>query len=297
MSTFGSRLKKTRKSRNITQNNLAKSLKVGQSTIANYENNVRFPGSQVLKDISEQLDVSTDYLLGLETLTEDPKGSSFFEFENLYIHLVDILLEGDIKKAKKIVKDIDLNVIKTTKIIEELFIPLLELVGDRWARDELSIAEQSYITEVIEKLLDFISVSNEVKINTDLRVLFMALPGEEHIISLKMSTEYFKVRGWDMRFIGRNIPIESLVELIEKNNIDLLVLSSMTSISLNSLSYTVSALQAKLMEKTPLILFGGAQVTSFNEKLISRFSDYAVKTLEELPLVIKAIENRLLNNQ
>ncbi len=69
MSDFGTKLKNIRKTRGITQSDLANNIKVGQSTIANYENNTRFPGSVILKQISDYLEVSVDYLLGLSELS------------------------------------------------------------------------------------------------------------------------------------------------------------------------------------------------------------------------------------
>lgn len=293
MVDFGSRLKATRKARKITQKDLAKELKIAQSTIANYENNLRFPGSDILRSLSDYLDVSVDYLLGLDTPKDDLKLPTEFDFKDLYVEIIDILLKGDIKQATKIIKNINSSGIETTKIIEKLFIPALELLKSKRLLNELSIAEEYHIIGMIENLFYFVSESNEVEVDKELTVLFMAPPSEEYLINLTMATEYFKLRGWKMKFIGKSIPKENLLQIIQKDKIDLIVISSMTQMSLNSASYFVAAIRSSLKEKTPIILLEGASANSSNKDLISTFADYQVETLDKLDAYIDLIENKI----
>ena len=67
---FGSRLKKIRLERNMTEYELAKLLNVSDRTISKWEHGISSPDIISLKDIVTKLNVSTDYLLGL---TNKPK--------------------------------------------------------------------------------------------------------------------------------------------------------------------------------------------------------------------------------
>ncbi|NLY37490.1 MAG: helix-turn-helix domain-containing protein [Tissierellia bacterium] len=297
MSDFGSRLKNTRKSKKITQKHLAKSLKIAQSTIANYENNLRFPGSDKLRELSEELDVSLDYLLGLTDVSSvEAINTDKPILKGAYIQLVDLLLEGNVSEAKSILEKLHRDGIDSIEMIEELFIPMLILVGDKWKKEEISIAQEHLVTESIDRLFVYISETNKFEANKDLTALFILPPGEHHIISLKMSTEYFKIRGWNIRFIGKSIPIESLISIIEKDKIDLLVLSAIMVDSINSASYIVEALKANLKEKAPKVLLG-SEINSFYEDLIISFSDYHMKTLPELTERIEKIEAEIFEDR
>lgn len=294
MSNFGNKLKTIRKSRNITQGNLAKDLKLAQSTIANYENNIRFPGSETLRDLSDYLNISVDYLLGLDPMEEENIEKNDFDLENLYIQLVDILVDGRVEEAKKIVKDLNDSGVDSISMIEKVFLPMLKLVGEKWEKNEIFISEEHLITEIIEKLFSYISETRKIEASRRFKAMFMVPPGEDHLITLKMSTEYFRIRGWDVRFIGRSIPVYNLIKSIKKEKIDLLVLSSMTQESTNTASYMVEAIRTNLKEKSPLILLGGAAVNDFNRDLISTFADYALDTLDDLSLKIVEVENKIL---
>ena len=66
MSDIGSRLKEARKQRGLTQRSLAKCLCKSPSAISGYENNEQIPPVDVLVSISRLLNVSVDYLVGIE---------------------------------------------------------------------------------------------------------------------------------------------------------------------------------------------------------------------------------------
>ena len=64
MGNFQSVLKSLRKSNNLTQEDLAKALKVSRSTIGMYENGSREPDYETLEAIADYFNVDIDYLLG-----------------------------------------------------------------------------------------------------------------------------------------------------------------------------------------------------------------------------------------
>ncbi len=64
MDNFGVRLKQLRKSKGFSQKELASLLGIGQTSIANYEKNIRFPSEDKLINLANTLDTSVDSLLG-----------------------------------------------------------------------------------------------------------------------------------------------------------------------------------------------------------------------------------------
>ena len=70
MATFGERLKKLRKSKNITQKDFATILHVTERAYQNYEMNSSTPNYKLLLTITDYFNVSLDYLVGR---TDDPE--------------------------------------------------------------------------------------------------------------------------------------------------------------------------------------------------------------------------------
>ena len=65
MLDFGKRIKQLRKQKQLTQEQLAKRLWVTKSIISAYESGSRFPSLDILINLAYTLNVSTDYLLGV----------------------------------------------------------------------------------------------------------------------------------------------------------------------------------------------------------------------------------------
>lgn len=59
------RLKLVRKERGFTQDDLAKKVNTQKTTISNYETGYSTPSNEMLIDLAQALNVSSDYLLGL----------------------------------------------------------------------------------------------------------------------------------------------------------------------------------------------------------------------------------------
>lgn len=64
MSTFGERLKELRKSKNLTQEKLAEQLSVNRDALAKWETGRAYPNVNIIKELADFFDVTTDYLLG-----------------------------------------------------------------------------------------------------------------------------------------------------------------------------------------------------------------------------------------
>lgn len=69
MGTFSNVLKALRNSRNLTQDELSKQLKISRSTIGMYENGARQPDFETLELIADFFNVDIDYLLGRSAKT------------------------------------------------------------------------------------------------------------------------------------------------------------------------------------------------------------------------------------
>ena len=80
---FNETLKNLRKSRKLSQYDVAKDLKMPRSTYHMYESGLREPDYEFLLKTSEYFDVSTDYLLGKVSDLEEAKNKLLIEIEKL----------------------------------------------------------------------------------------------------------------------------------------------------------------------------------------------------------------------
>lgn len=293
MSSFGERLKKARITKGITQKELSQKLGVAQSTIANYEKNTRFPGNELLKEISEYLQVSLDFLMGIDLNDSSQYDYIEIDHDKIVNEFLGMLLIGDSNQAKRIIKNYHDKGLDLLNMIIKVFIPTLIRIGDLWERNEISVAQEHYSSALIEKLLDYLSELEPVNEQRVFKALFMVPGGEEHTLSLKMAAEFFRRKGWSIIFIGRSIPLESLVRIVKDRKPDLLVLSVLTKAGSNSCGYLVQALKSELDSKKPYILVGGRGIDSKIEAIDLIGADFYIESLLDLKEEIIRIEEMI----
>ena len=72
---FGGNLKKLRKARNLTQQELGAKIGLSKAVVSKYENGIGYPTFDVLIQIARYFGVTTDYLLGVTgTMAVDVSG-------------------------------------------------------------------------------------------------------------------------------------------------------------------------------------------------------------------------------
>ncbi len=298
MSDFGTRLKKARKDKKVTQKELARVLGVAQSAIANYENNTRFPGLDTLREISDFLNISLDHLLGVEEKIRQKAFKSLEgqDYSKAADEFLELLTDFREEQAKDLIKHIHSEGIALTIIIKRIFVPVLRKVGIGWQQGKISVAQEHYITAIIDRLIDYLSESQETAPFNGLSSVFMSPSGEEHVLTLKMASEFFKAAGWKTRFIGTNVPLDGLVEVIEEERASVLVMSSLTNEGFNSAGYLISALKGVLGKESPLVVLGGKLEDEIRIKKETK-ADIVLDDLEKMVTVIKNLEDSIKSNR
>ncbi len=82
--TFGQKIKLLRREASMTQENLAELLSISPQAVSRWETDVAMPDISLLPPIANLFDVTTDYLLGMETYQKDLRKAEFDEAFDKY---------------------------------------------------------------------------------------------------------------------------------------------------------------------------------------------------------------------
>lgn len=78
---FAKRLSELRRAAKLTQGELAKTLNISRSCLANYESCRRYPSFGILQSVAEYFDVSVNYLVGKEDFDKSREKVKRLEYE------------------------------------------------------------------------------------------------------------------------------------------------------------------------------------------------------------------------
>ncbi len=293
MSDFGNRLKQVRKSQGITQTQLAEGLGVAQSTIANYEANVRFPGESALREIADHLNISIDYLMGRNPSDNDADVETGFLDENLSdlrSRFLSYLIMG---REEDAVREVSRQLSGSESIggfWDEILAPTLKKVGELWESGELEVAQEHYISDIIDRLIGTVIQGIQTTPAKPFKALFLLPGAEEHTLGLKMSAACFKSKGWKTIYLGRSLPASSLERFIKDRPVDILVLSVTLREHLNSCELLIKVINEFPEAYRPKVLVGGRAIADSDQARMLLNADYYVSSFRDLEQSIDMLE-------
>lgn len=114
---------------------------------------------------------------------------------------------GEILSAQQVLGDIYLRVIT----------PSLVHVGDLWCRQDIGIGQQKLATEIVVSQMDRLRAAYTRRdARSHCRVLVSCVEGERHFIGARMVADLCLCRGWNVDFLGPDVPHDALIEMIKQ---------------------------------------------------------------------------------
>lgn len=259
-SSFSTQLRLLRNRKNLKQKDIAEALGVSQSTIANYEQGIRFPDEETLKNLVFYLGVTSDELLGLPGTSGKQPGTPPPELRELREDYRRLIREGRFDRALEILIEGFLRGIPVVEIFGKIVEPVLIQIGTQWEGGEITAVREHLYTEKIRRHIEIIAYNAPKNRAKGIRCAAAAVGGEMHTLGLLMISNLLELEGFEVFYLGTNTPAPELVRLCIDESIRILALSVTMDYHINALSSLIAAVRSEPALKTLKILAGGSAV-------------------------------------
>ncbi len=149
------------------------------------------------------------------------------------------------------------------ELINEILLPLIYEIGENWHQGKLKIAQEHLATAVIQNFLkNLINIYRPKRISP--KLVTAAPKGQQHelgalIVSLVAASE-----GWNLIYLGSDLPINEISETVNNSDSDVLALSIVYPAYDFVLFNELTKLKEKLNKKVKII-FGGKAAHSYTD--------------------------------
>ena len=155
------------------------------------------------------------------------------------------------------------------QIINEAMIAAMDIVGRKFAQNEIFIPEMLVAAVTMKKGLDIIKPllkSDEIKSRGT--IIMTTVKGDLHDIGKNLVIMMLQGAGFDVIDLGVDISTEKLVQKVEEIKPDILGLSALLTTTMPEILKVIEALRDKGLRKSVKIMVGGAPLnTAFAEKV------------------------------
>ena len=129
-------------------------------------------------------------------------------------------------------------------------------IGCLWLEDRITIAQEHMATAISQLALAHLFQRDEFRERVNRKILVACVPGEHHEFPARLLADALEVAGYDVRFLGADVPLDSLRHSIDTERPDVVALSITMPFHLPALRETVSAVCA-MKKQGMLIAIGG----------------------------------------
>jgi MerR family transcriptional regulator, light-induced transcriptional regulator len=141
--------------------------------------------------------------------------------------LIDAITRFDTLAGERVI-DEALAIFSLEEACTRVIHPTLVEIGERWARNEVSVTAEHFATRLIVRRLS--TIFNMVLPPTGRGTIVAACPpGEEHEVGLLILCIFLARRNWRVIYLGANVPTRDLIETVRQVNPDLVCLSAATA--------------------------------------------------------------------
>ncbi len=149
--------------------------------------------------------------------------------------------------------------------------PLLEAVGERWARRELEIRHEHFLSERVGDLLRAMRLPFEDRARGR-AVVLATLPGEAHGLGLQMSALALALGGCRLVYLGPEVPVAEAVGMVREADAQALGLS-VSAATAGPATNAMLARVRRLLPRRTALLVGGAGAPAAPSRGVLVFTD------------------------
>ncbi|MDT8859579.1 cobalamin-dependent protein [Alkalihalobacillus sp. MEB130] len=196
--------------------------------------------------------------------------------------LAHAFLDGDIHASWMIVQQHVNEGMNSYYIYEQLLTPAMHYIGELWEKNEITVADEHIATGVCDFILSRYSFQfvQQNKAEKQKRAIFFCLEGEEHYLGIKMVSALFQEEGWDVRFLGPNLPLEYMLYTVQNFKPEVVGISLSLSTQLPQLKDYLHVLEEQKESLT--ILVGSRIGPSIDTNFILSKSVQFIYSLQEI---------------
>lgn len=199
-----------------------------------------------------------------------------------------IVIKGLKEEAKNATKELLENK-KELEVVNEYLIPALDEVGAKYEKGEIFLPQLIQSAETVKNAFYVLKESlakNSSNTISKGRIVLATVKGDIHDIGKNIVKVILENYGYEIIDLGKDVPIESVVEAAKKYDVSLVGLSALMTTTLRSMEDTIKALREDGYKGK--VFVGGAVLTpDYADKMGADF--YARDAKESVEIAKKII--------
>lgn len=168
----------------------------------------------------------------------------------------ETILSGDAERSHKVIDQGLAAGVIPSRLYLEVLMPAQVEIGARWHRGDVTIPQEHIATQITLRQMARLRGMLKTRLKLGLKAVVSSVEGDQHFLGAQALADFLVVDGWEVDFLGADVPTDHLVPYAKARGAHLVCLS----VSLTSLVPVAQKVVSELRKIAagPKILLGGA---------------------------------------
>lgn len=172
------------------------------------------------------------------------------------------ILQGQHKTALSLMLEAMNKGSSLTQASVQLVQPALYQVGNLWQNNQVTVSQEHLATAISLKVLAGAYMEALFSPPVGKTAMFACVEGNHHSVGLQILSDGFETVGWDVLYLGTNLPTQDLLHEVDGKRPALLALSISLPNQISTARQTIEMLHAEMGSACPAIWVGGLSALS-----------------------------------
>lgn len=180
--------------------------------------------------------------------------------------LEQALVEADKRRVERIIADLLASGVSHAELGDSVVQPAMAAIGRRWQHNQLTVAQEHLATAILQTALARTFTQAELKDLHGRRALLACVEGNQHALGLRIVADTMEMGGWDVRFLGADVPTRDLLLHVQSWRPHVLALSLSLPRHVAVARAVVEAVRTQAArdgQDAPRIISGGLPLNDF----------------------------------
>ncbi|MET0387777.1 MAG: cobalamin-dependent protein [Polyangiales bacterium] len=191
-----------------------------------------------------------------DTMMSEAASDPLSELKTRYLNAQ---LAGNRREALRLVRD---DGVARGASIVDLQVQVIQAaqreIGRLWQENRISVAQEHMATAISQMALAQLYDEAQRAPSNDKRVLVACVQGELHDFPARLVADTLDLAGFEVRYLGADIPTDNLLDELATYRPDLLALSATMDFNLPALRSAVLAVRKHPAGQLPIVIGGSA---------------------------------------
>jgi methanogenic corrinoid protein MtbC1 len=178
------------------------------------------------------------------------------EMESLRDGYLRLQLQGDRREALRYLDQLVQDGLSISQIRRDVIAAAQREIGRLWECNSIGIAQEHMATAISQLALAHLYRNAASPAPLGRKVVIACVPGELHDFPARLVADALDLAGYDARFLGADVPTESLLTVLDDEQPDLLALSITMKFHEPALRDQIKRVRSHTQGKLPIAIGG-----------------------------------------